>query len=1013
MKTLRILNWSRSRWTTAVIACTAAVATFSRSATAAPSTTAQVSEVAPLELTSGNKAAVTYKITHDIQGHLEPNNPLPGARVARTDYPSVYDGVWGINAGQFGAWLSPQGNFYSQFSPVSQLIESTYFTNRLLDSTKALPLEAGDYFELVLGNMLGNAPLPSDRQRGPTTGVLGWDHGVLVRQVSATYNGTSASADVLVFRADLVVRGGDLDARNADLEAPPLVIDLPRTYPVDSSAMYIVTDMFPYTSYIGGFHLEVLPETGKAILTASVQGYLFEAKEYALPGGGQANEWHLPLTGVVMLTPPNGALAPHAATQLPQGGRALANDGRALKRLAVPAGGAVETQAGVGSRVLDAEEKIVPAELSDVDLTNAGMAESGSPVLIDELKAVAPINSSLASPVDLVIGNKTYGLTIDPDFRGEGVLALRSVRRVETANRYANVITIPYAVIDGTPIELTRSRLLDLRVLPVYKGITLTYTGQAGEPSLVRTRTLEGSIFPFGLTIDAVYDLGDRRYAFLQFVAKPDLTPPDYILSQIRVRSIDGQTVPSVPVQYLELPEVGPVNYGGTSQGNEFAATVDLFSTSSNTTLVVGSNHEIAPSILQPGIADGLLTVLNAPAPLSPNPAPDPAKSIVGQPLAFYYTPPAGAFTQSSIIQTALLSNGPAPIAYPQPIGQLCGNAQVRDVATPDAPLAQDIQAAWFDADDANLYATIQVTDVPAAAPPGSSYSWALFWRYQHSGRYARATLDSAGQWTFDTGGFNIGAFFPLLTVSGDVQSGANGYIRVAIPRSFLRYRNGELLRDTSAHSYIDTSATDVDRAPEDTPSDASFGTGTDYVVGPACGPLPVQLAAALSRKTHGSAGTYDVDLPLDGSGIECRSGGAGGDHTMVFRFAKALTSVGSASVTSGNGTVGSGNIDSNDARNYIVNLTGVSNAQVITVTLSNVADSAGNSSSAVSASMGVLLDDANGNRAVSNTDVASVKAQVAAPVTASNFRNDVTANGIISNTDVSLTKAQVGTQLP
>jgi hypothetical protein len=44
---------------------------------------------------------------------------------------------------------------------------------------------------------------------------------------------------------------------------------------------------------------------------------------------------------------------------------------------------------------------------------------------------------------------------------------------------------------------------------------------------------------------------------------------------------------------------------------------------------------------------------------------------------------------------------------------------------------------------------------------------------------------------------------------------------------------------------------------------------------------------------------------------------------------------------------------------------------------------------------------------------VAAVKAQVAAPVTASNFRDDVNANGIISNTDVSATKAQVGMTLP
>jgi hypothetical protein len=173
-----------------------------------------------------------------------------------------------------------------------------------------------------------------------------------------------------------------------------------------------------------------------------------------------------------------------------------------------------------------------------------------------------------------------------------------------------------------------------------------------------------------------------------------------------------------------------------------------------------------------------------------------------------------------------------------------------------------------------------------------------------------------------------------------------------------------------------------------------------------------LKLSSAVSRKTHGSVGTFDIDLPLTGpQGIECRSGGANGDYTMVFTFANPLTSVSGASVSSGTGTVSSSAIGS-DAHQYVVNLTGVSNAQVISVGLTNVTDSAGNSSSTVSASMGVLIGDASGNGTVSNTDVASVKAQVAAPVTASNFRNDVNVNGTISNTDVSVTKAQVGTSL-
>src|SRR5207302_1822821 len=79
--------------------------------------------------------------------------------------------------------------------------------------------------------------------------------------------------------------------------------------------------------------------------------------------------------------------------------------------------------------------------------------------------------------------------------------------------------------------------------------------------------------------------------------------------------------------------------------------------------------------------------------------------------------------------------------------------------------------------------------------------------------------------------------------------------------------------------------------------------------------PSPVQLGSAVSRKTHGSAGTFDVDLPLTGTpGIECRSGGANGNYMMVFKFANTLSNVGSASVSSGTATMVGGNIDSSDA---------------------------------------------------------------------------------------------------
>jgi hypothetical protein len=167
-----------------------------------------------------------------------------------------------------------------------------------------------------------------------------------------------------------------------------------------------------------------------------------------------------------------------------------------------------------------------------------------------------------------------------------------------------------------------------------------------------------------------------------------------------------------------------------------------------------------------------------------------------------------------------------------------------------------------------------------------------------------------------------------------------------------------------------------------------------------------------VSRKIHGAT-AFDINLPFTGNpGVECRTGGANGDYQMVFSFANTLTSVGSASVTSGTGSVSSQMIDT-DAHNYIVNLTGVTNAQVLTVSLTNVIDSAGNSSASVPSSMGVLLGDTNGNGAVSASDIGQAKANSGQPIDASNFRTDVNVSGSITAADIGLVKASAGTALP
>jgi len=193
------------------------------------------------------------------------------------------------------------------------------------------------------------------------------------------------------------------------------------------------------------------------------------------------------------------------------------------------------------------------------------------------------------------------------------------------------------------------------------------------------------------------------------------------------------------------------------------------------------------------------------------------------------------------------------------------------------------------------------------------------------------------------------------------------------------------------------------------------FKTGTPITVaiqGPSPSTCtPVQLTDAVSRKTHGAAGTFDVELPLSGSvGIECRSGGAGGNHTFVFTFTNNVVS-GNAAVTSGIGNVSGPPTFSGNT--MTVNLTGVSDVQQITVTLSNVTDCFGSVLPNTMVTAGMLIGDTTENRTVNASDVAQVKGQVGVPVSTSNFREDVTVNGSINASDVGLVKSKSGDSLP
>ena len=167
-----------------------------------------------------------------------------------------------------------------------------------------------------------------------------------------------------------------------------------------------------------------------------------------------------------------------------------------------------------------------------------------------------------------------------------------------------------------------------------------------------------------------------------------------------------------------------------------------------------------------------------------------------------------------------------------------------------------------------------------------------------------------------------------------------------------------------------------------------------------------LQLSSAVSRKTHGGAGTFDIPLSLSGKfGVECRSGGPTGNYTLVFMFSNNLTS-GNASVSNGIGSVsGTPAVSGNT---MTVTLTGVADAQVITVTLNAVTDSFSQVLADTVVSVNMLIGDVTGDKIVNSSDVSQTKLQSGVPVTSANFREDVMPNGMINSSDISLVKSRV-----
>ncbi len=96
---------------------------------------------------------------------------------------------------------------------------------------------------------------------------------------------------------------------------------------------------------------------------------------------------------------------------------------------------------------------------------------------------------------------------------------------------------------------------------------------------------------------------------------------------------------------------------------------------------------------------------------------------------------------------------------------------------------------------------------------------------------------------------------------------------------------------------------------------------------------------------------------------------------------------------------------------NVTVNLTGVTNAQRITLMLSNVSD--GTSTRDVGVQIGMLIGDANGDGIVNSADRFLTRIYSGIPTDETNYRSDANADGWGNSGDTFLVRSHSGESLP
>lgn len=172
----------------------------------------------------------------------------------------------------------------------------------------------------------------------------------------------------------------------------------------------------------------------------------------------------------------------------------------------------------------------------------------------------------------------------------------------------------------------------------------------------------------------------------------------------------------------------------------------------------------------------------------------------------------------------------------------------------------------------------------------------------------------------------------------------------------------------------------------------------------------PVALILVVSRKTHASAGTFE--LPINhtvaiGDNVTVEPRAVGSGHSLVFRFDGPVVTVGGVSARDAVANPIGAVSETHSGNEIVVNLTGVADNRRVKISLAGI-----NGLVDVSASIGFLVGDVNSSQSVDAGDRSGMKARTGHTAIDANFMFDLNTSGSITAADIAAVKARAGQRL-